>query len=52
MSQFSFQLDSSIKYFQLESEDMSLFDLQEEEINEAISEAGNTESPFSHCCKD
>ena len=39
-SKFSLQLDTSIKYFKWESEDMSLFDLQEEDIEEAINEAG------------
>ena len=43
MSEFSLQLDSSVKYFQWESEDMSLFDLQEIDIEEAVSEAGSRE---------
>ena len=43
MSEFSLQLDSAIKFFQWESEDMSLFDLQEIDIEEAVSEAGGRE---------
>ena len=43
MSEFSLQLDTTIKYFPWESEVKSLFDLQEEDIDEAMSEAGNRE---------
>ena len=39
MSEYSLQLDAAIKYFKWESEDMSLFDLQEEDISEAVNEA-------------
>ena len=43
MSEFSLQLDSSVKYFQWESEDMSLFDFMEVDIEEAVSKANSSE---------